>query len=77
LLSFLVVSFLVVSVDDFVVVEDFLVVVDVAGDFSGAVVVVVVVAVSVLLSHPTATALRVAAIITRTVFIGVALKNWG
>jgi hypothetical protein len=75
LLSFLVVSFLVVSVDDFVVVEDFLVVVDVAGDFSGAV--VVVVAVSVLLSHPTATALRVAAIITRTVFIGVALKNWG
>lgn len=54
-LFFLVVSFLVVSPDDFLVVsvddflvEDFLVVVDVlAGDFSGAVVVVV----SVLLVH--------------------------
>jgi hypothetical protein len=63
-----------VSVDDFFVVEDFLVVVDVlAGDFSGAVVVVV----SVLFVHPNAMAPRMTAIITRIVFIGEGLlENW-
>jgi hypothetical protein len=74
LFSFLIAFFAVVSIDDFLVVEDFVVVVDLTGDFSGAVVVVVV---SVLFVHPNATAPRVAAIITRTVFIGALLRNWG
>jgi hypothetical protein len=58
-----------VSVDDFFVVEDFLV----AADFSGAVVVVV----SVLFVHPNAMAPRMTATITRIVFIGEGLlESW-